>query len=469
MTNVLIYNRPWHFEQFEHLAREIWPGCQPISVSEHKSADPYGLSAAFYAAIETQRAGMRPDHLSEQDVADVILRCRLLRTLDIVTARKLVFAMDHAVEICLQKHQPVSALSITVDSYVIHLICLACRRRGIPFIGLIPSFVSGYFRITALGERTFIRAVEEAEAERIRDMLLRPEYKPDYLAQTPWGARKRAVRNWMRNLPKPLWFRARLLISGDRLNYHYMASQLIAQRYWSLWPQRYRGQRPERRGDLRGMDTNKPLVFLPLQMSPEATIDYWSTDTSWIDYENRVLSLLDTYRGSCIFLVKEHPNVLGFRTRGFYRRLKSRNNCVMIAPEVSSNDVLDMCDATVICTGTVGFEAALRGVPVYSDSRQHHLPESFVKPVAELKKLRTEHIGKTDVRFTATNRPDDESIQLTRAVLEGLLIGHLNFSKPWRHENEDDARNNTVAAHSIREFLAREDSLGIRGHKLAAT
>lgn len=430
MASILVYVRPWNSEQFQDLAGKIWQGYENILVSEHHAVDQHGLSEAFYRALSTISENTASPELSEADITDVILRCRLLRAQDIVTARKYVLAMNEAIKQIMDEHQPVATLSVTVDSYIIHLISLACQRRKIPFIGLVPTFVNGYFRITALGERVWSREVTVEEVTQVYKKLFRPDYRPSFLVQDPNAVRRTAIRRWMRNLPKPLWFSIKRRFTGDKLNYHYCATQLISSRYWSILPQSYQGVRPKKRTDLVPNSSSKPLIFLPLQMSPEATIDYWSTDTSWIDYETKVLKLLDEYRETTIFAVKEHPNVLGNRTKGFYKRLQERKNCILISPEFASNALIDMCDGVVICTGTVGFEAALRGLTVYSDSAPFHLENKNILSVNELD---SSSIGNHAVG-------ESDAMVMIKYLLEGLLPGNFindgSWNKNWqKHKN----------------------------------
>lgn len=443
MASTLVYVRPWNSEQFQDLASRIWPENENVLVSEHRSVDQHGLSAAFYRALPEITRDTASQHLSEAEIADVILRCRLLRAQDIATARQYVLAMNQAIEQLMDKHQPTAALSVTVDSYIIHLIHLACQRRGIPFIGLVPTFVNGYFRITAQGERVWSREVSDEEVNRVYKNLLRPDYKPSFLVQDPNAVRKAAIRSWMRNLPKPLWFATKRRLTGDRLNYHYCATQLIAGRYWSIFPQGYQGVRPRNRSDLVPSASTKPLIFLPLQMSPEATIDYWSTDPSWIDYESRIFKLLDDHRDTTIFAIKEHPNVLGNRTKGFYKRLREKENCILIAPEFASNALIDMCDGVVICTGTVGFEAALRGLSVFSDSAPFHLEPRNTHSLASL------------ASSSPKNEPVDEAqaLAMTKYLLEGLLPGRFINNGTWKKNDPSHIEVNTGVATHIRDYL----------------
>jgi capsule polysaccharide export protein KpsC/LpsZ len=75
---------------------------------------------------------------------------------------------------------------------------------------------------------------------------------------------------------------------------------------------------------------------------------------------------VDEYKNSFTFVIKEHPNVFGFRTNNFYSALINKANVILVNPEVSSNELIEACDYILVCTGTVGFESLLRGKPVIS-------------------------------------------------------------------------------------------------------
>ncbi|WP_417592037.1 hypothetical protein [Parasphingorhabdus sp.] len=418
---VLVYVRPWNMAQFSDLAQGIWPDVSQVHVSEHGAVDQGGLKTAFYAAYKHISEDLQPLCLAEDQIADILLRCRLLRSIPLRRARRLLLAAEQAIEEVLDHHKPRAMLSITVDSYILQIFYLACQRRNIPFYGLVPSFINGYFRLTAMGERVVARDVPQQEIDAVTEQLLSTSYKPDFLPKSSHALRTKARKLWRRNLVKPAYFEARRRLSGDPLNYHYWSTSITARRYWSLRIQDYDGCIPRNRTDLPTISLEKPLIFLPLQMSPEATIDYWSTDTSWIDYEARVLKLLKTTADSHTILVKEHPNLLGFRSPGFYRRLAECSNAILVDAGVSANQLIQISDGVIICTGTVGFEAALRGLPVYTNSAPFHLPDNVALPLEELAK-------------PCPARQNNITVQklMIRHVLEGLLPGEFINDGSWQ-------------------------------------
>ena len=442
LGDILLYARPWNKGQMLHLARCIWGAETSLDLmSEHRGADTCGLPAAFEAAYQNLGPDSAPQHLSEAEVADIVLRCRLLRSLAPSRAQRLLMAMENAISQVLTKTQPSIVMSITVDSYVIDLLALLCFKRGVQFIGLVPSFINGHFRISARGEHINSRLVSEAEIDSALANLEIMNYRPEFVVQTERELYRKMWRLWLRNLLKPLWFAMRRMTPGNAHNYHFWSSQIIATRFWQLFPSQYHGISGKAL-EAVAEDNGLPLIYLPLQMSPEATIDYWSSDTRWIDYEGFIVKLLRRYRKKWRFAVKEHPNLLGHRSRGFYNRLLAEPNCVMVSPSVNSNDVMSLCRGTVVCTGTAGFEGALRGKPVLSDSSPYYALNGTLLPLsaldADLPKL----------------KPDLEQRRALMAhVLSGTLPGRFINDGTWSADNAEHLAHSKEMAASIRGYL----------------
>ncbi len=445
MRTILTYVRPWNVEQFEHIANLVWPDAKIHSVSEHPSVDECGLKDSFYTQFKHADKLAASTRLSEELIADIILRCRLLRAIPEQKARRMVFAMEAAIRERLDKYKPEAILSITVDSYVLHLLDHIASEQKIDFIGLVPSFVNGYFRVTSQGEKNGKRAVQTSEIDATLSLLLKSGYKPNFLAGSTDIMRKRARKRWARNLIKPFWFRFKRLISGDPLNYHYYSTQIVAERYWSLTPHIYSDPKKEFEvASLQGA-RSRSHIFFPLQMSPEATIDYWSADNRWVEYEDNVLKIIEKYSDKVTFLIKEHPNVVGMRSGSFYKRLNDAKSCIIIPAQVDSNAVLLSSDGVLICTGTVGFEAALRGIPVYSESEPFHLQTSMMKPLADM------GAADPDAKIDTPSKVQTEAMAMY--LLEGLLSGHFINDGSWRKGNRSHIEANRVIANSLREYL----------------
>ncbi|MEQ5814550.1 hypothetical protein J3362_03435 [Marinobacter sp. NFXS11] len=439
---VLLYVRPWNLEQMEHLARGVWGQSAHLTLtSEHKSVDTSGLVAVFESEYK-HYDGEDLQYLSETESADIILRCRLLRSLPSSQTMRLLRSMESAVDRVLSENKPAAMLSVTVDSYVIDVFAHLCEQRGIPFIGLVPSFLKNHFRISTRGERVVSRKVSTEDIDRARENLIVDDYRPDFLVQSEREMRSQMRRLWFRNLPKPLWFYLRRVVTGEHLNYHFWSSQKTSSQYWSPWPRSFRGVSGSELAQL-AENPDLPLIYVPLQMSPEATIDYWSSDTRWIDYEVFLLDLIRRYRGRWRFIVKEHPNLLGFRSPDFYKRLRAEPNCTLVAPKIPSNDLVTLCDGLLVCTGTAGFEALLRGKPVISESAPYYAPHRAFLPFEAL----NGKLPQQDINAKAQNR-------LLEYSLEGMLPGRFVNNGTWDRNNAQHRAWSDEMAESLKRYLA---------------
>ncbi|MCP4974589.1 MAG: hypothetical protein GY931_00380 [Maribacter sp.] len=441
MSNVLIYVRPWNAKQMANLGQLVFKKSRVIPFSEHRGYDLTDYHSAFYALIERyRREGLfDADCLFDQsELADIVLRCRLLRSLDFEFSRLLVFAAASAINQCLQKYSPEFILSVTVDSYVIDILARLARRKNIEFIGLVPTFVDGYFRITERGEKKVNRTVSGEEVNKALSMLKAKEYKPQWLAANNSAIKKKAYRLWSRNLIKPAWFYVYSKFRKDPLNYHYIATSIVARQCFSFFPKLYSANDCAKK--INAALSRSPLVsvFLPLQMSPEATIDYWSSDTSWIDYEAKILKTVDEYKDKHVFVVKEHPNVFGFRSRSFYKQLQRKDNIILVNPEVPSNELIEVCDAVLVSTGTVGFESLLRGKPVISSSAPYYAVEDrFLNFDSCLEK-----------------KSSKEDYKLVEYLLSGFLPGTFVNDGTWSQEKHKSGNYNELVATSICDCLS---------------
>jgi len=447
-VSVLVYVRPWNRAQMDHLARGVWGDDSRISVmSEHGSVDGSGFWKGFHDAFKTLNTGATPHHFGPAEIEAIIGRCRLLRHLDLETAMRLLVAAERAVSTILDRTRPSFILSLTVDSYILDILARLGQQRAIPFIGIVPSFLTDHFRITTRGEGVHCRDVDEDMVKTTFANLAVADYRPDFLVSPGREARRRMWRMWIRNLPRPVWFALRRRLSGDRLNYHFWVSQIVARQFWTPWPQGYSGIGRHELDTLTPRYLGPPRVYLPLQMSPETTIDYWSADRRWINYENHILRLIRAHRGKACFVVKEHPNLVGFRSPGFYPRLAAEPNCTMVLPEVRSNDLVTLCDAVLVCTGSAGFEAAIRGKPVISDSAPYYAPEETLFPISTLE----------DGRFI-DKIPLELQNRMVKHLLERTLPGRFLNNGTWSARNPEHRAWSSTMAASIRQFLGSQDS-----------
>lgn len=134
------------------------------------------------------------------------------------------------------------------------------------------------------------------------------------------------------------------------------------------------------------LDPTKPLVFVMAHVFSDTPHTY--ADMLYTDYEEwleRTVLALD--RNPRInYLVKEHPTAdLYFeagKTAQLLERIGQRHR--LLKPDVHTQTVLSTAGAIVTCGGTIGIEAAVRGIPAVLAARPPYSGKGFTREHASI-------------------------------------------------------------------------------------
>lgn len=104
---------------------------------------------------------------------------------------------------------------------------------------------------------------------------------------------------------------------------------------------------------------DKKVILVTLHKQPEASVD-----VNGRYYENQLNSITNIWRimpNDFILLVKEHSNAIGDRNLKFYKNIKKLRNTYLVNHKADSHKLIDTCDAVFTISGTIAYEAALKG------------------------------------------------------------------------------------------------------------
>lgn len=423
---------PWSLEHYRFIAKELSLSANVSVLSGHPKCDQVGFFNRYLQILE-QEKGVRAMDATQEDL-DIILRCRLLRVVSKEDAIRHLGAARRAIAEVLDAQKPELILSETIDSYVMDALYAEAKVRGIPFIGLVPTFISGYFRVSARGEYVPSREVSDAEAAEVLDRLLQKSYRPDFIKSSDHKLMLYATGRWLRNLLKVPYFVLKRLNRLERFNYHNWATLLVSMEWMHAMPALFVGTTNWRD---RVAQSEKPVIYVPLQMFPEATVDYWCEDLEAIDYHAYLLRLLEHLGHHFTLLVKEHPNVLGYRNPRLYRQLMALPSVVLAPTTANSHDLIEAANTVLVWTGSVGFEAAIRGKPVLTTCRPYYQNGPLFRHVD----LAT---SADDINgfMRAVGTVDLEATRrlMIKHILSGTLPGRYIIDGSWNSNNPDHVR-----------------------------
>ena len=168
-------------------------------------------------------------------------------------------------------------------------------------------------------------------------------------------------------------------------------------------------------------------------------------DTDQIHIIKRVAQSLPV--GMLVY-VKEHPQMVKYRPRRYYKELKKIPNVKLIRPELSGFELIRHAKLITIISGAAGWEATLLGKPVITFGEFFYNALSFVKhsrTPEELPQLVSQQL--TDSGFS-----EEELVRFVAALFEDSA--EVDLLHVW--EREGDASKVRVALKSMADVLAKK-------------
>ena len=386
----------------------------------------------------------------EDACAEIILRCRVLRSLERGLALRMIGSMAQAIECAFDELDPRLVLTFTIDRYVMDVMERTARARGIDFLEMTASIIPNEVMFMRRGQPVWLREPSDQHIEAATRELCKVDFAPTYVR----NARKFSTWQFWRVFGyfalRGGFFNILRFLRRDPFNSHYLdalkrlkhkvrpgdvAALELLDRNWEA----RLGEEPRER-----------RVFMGLQLFPEASMDYWLKSPDMLAHDDVVLRYCEVLgeAGYRIF-VKDHPLQFGFRQRELFERLSKLPSVILVPYEVPANLLIRECAISVTFTGTIGFQAALSGLcsvvtePYYATERHFLQIRSFDEIgglVERLKQWRpldaTPAVRREIVRnlaaisvegdyFTCLNF--DPENQASREAVEGLARSLNNF------------------------------------------
>lgn len=431
---ILCHVGPWCVEQYRTIAMGVDKNAEIQIVSGFKKLDETRLVEKYYDYVSFyNKQELDVDQLYKENL-DIVLRCRLLRSLIEKDSVVHVLAMRRAIQEILDAQKPDLIISETIDQFLMDILYIEAKNRKIPFFGLVITFVNGYYRFSAKGEFNIARDVTEDEVYKVLALLENKAYKPKFVKQSLLSTSLSPYKQWAKNIARIPYFFVKRLLTGERYNYHYWASLRTSIDNFSILP-----QTGFNHNNWQALikDTERKQIFIPLQYYPEATIEYWCASLSVIDYEKLLFETVERLSKDFCVIIKEHPNVVGLRSKAFYKQLDSIENVIICPAAENSNQIIDAVDAVLVWTGSVGFESALRGKPVLSLCDPYYASGRSFKLITY--KTPNKEIANFIQNFRDLN--EQEKFEMVAYLLRGIVPGKYKNDWSWSNASREDVNS----------------------------
>lgn len=403
-------------------------------LSDLRGDGDYSLVDDFNRFMQTgDPAKVALDRFGEAGCADIILRCRSLRSLKRDLALRMIGGMTQAIELAFDRLDPRLVLTFTMDRYVMDVMDRVGRARGIDFIEMTASIIPDQIFFHRRGRLVPLKEPSAEELSQATDALCSGDFAPVYVKNARDFSKKRFWKVFGYFALRGAFFDVWRYVKRDRYNIHYIDALkrrkhkvrprdvVVLDLLRKDWRERLDAVPKERR------------VFCGLQLFPEASLDYWLKSYDMLRHDDVIVRYCEVLgaAGYHIF-VKDHPLQFGFRQRELFERLSKLSYVTCVPYDVSANFLLDQCEVSVTFTGTIGFQAALAGLCSIVTEPYYATDENFLQ-VREFDEID----GIVD-RIAQWRRPDDLDAARRQIVRKLASAGAAGNYFTWKDFDPND-------------------------------
>lgn len=385
---------------------------------------------------------------------DIIRRCRVLRNLEKSKALNMIGSMWLVFDEIVRKEQPKLVVSFIIDRYLLDVLNRVLESYGIPFIGMTASIVPDQVMFMSRGKLIPVREPEMDEIEQSRKQLLNDSFAPSYVKSSKKFSRSLYWKTFLYFKLRGIAFQFIRYLNRDKLNLHYLDALNFLEHKPRLldykvlnylnegWEQRLNETLKEKR------------VFLPLQLLPEASLDYWLDDLSLLDNDKVILEISRVLgdAGYTVF-IKDHPLQFGFRKRGVIQKLMKLPHVVIVPYDIPATRLIKECNITITFTGTVGFQSVLAGAcsivsGAYYSDEEHFVHFNCLSDIASLPE-KIAQFKKGQTQSISDNAIDG----LLAKVLAASAPGDLFTFRKFDRTNAEHVRRVQPLVDSLNKYL----------------
>lgn len=175
-------------------------------------------------------------------------------------------------------------------------------------------------------------------------------------------------------------------------------------------------------------DPHENFAFYPLHYEPEIAISLFAP--FFTDQIHLIKLVARSLPVGYKLYVKEHPAMVVYRPRSYYKELKKILNVKLINPAISSFEILPHAKLVTTITGTAGWEAVLLKKPVITFGDVFYNQLSFVKNCRTPEQLA--HVVKEQIENF--QHSEDELLCLISALFEESAKLPLQYL--WEQETD---------------------------------
>jgi len=184
-------------------------------------------------------------------------------------------------------------------------------------------------------------------------------------------------------------------------------------------------------------DPQADFAFFPLHYEPEVSLLLQAP--YYTDQAHLIQQIAKSLPVQMTLYVKEHPTMVEYRTRRFYKELKKMPNVKLLPPTMTSYEILPHAKLIVTITGTSAWEGTFLKKPVIAFGHWFYNTLPFIKYCKEIEQL--PFLIKEQLEDFAFD--EEALLDFIAAIFEESV--EVDLYDVWNHPEDRGAQKDAVA------------------------
>jgi hypothetical protein len=384
----------------------------------------------------------------ELDYREIIMRDRYLRYIELNIAKKLINLVWTYVVDLFSARQYDGYIGIPVDNYIQHLIVKACYKFNVKAISPVHSPLPYKARVTNLGEYIKVRDADMDEVNEIYELLSNNNFRPVWLSKNRTTIK--ILKMYLKERVKKIMFEFLKLKNSDPYSFHYNCIYPMkgAITVHSLDVLKVKSLYVSNLNKIQEKAKNfKKVAYLVLQFNPEASINYLIPDNRFSQYDLLMDRIMDSTPSDTLIIVKEHPDIYGYRRYDFYKKFLNRKNVMLVDVNIQTSTMFNLADYIFVTgSSSTGIEGVIKDKTIISFGGAFYGHENNcihqIKDFDEIKNL--------EKYLVVIKSTKDEKLAFIKTILDNTFnINYEGLVRSIKINHE----SNVKATQTILEFM----------------
>lgn len=432
MKKILVFTRPFTSEFTKYYSKHNY--FEIDYISDFKFHTKLDVMKFVYENFED---ALEEEKYDELNYSEIIMRDRYLRFVELNISKKLINLVWEYINSIFEMNKYIAYIGMPVDNYIQHLLVKACLKFNVKAISPVHSPLPHRARITNLGEYIKVRDSGDEEINEIYELLSNKKFRPIWLSKN--RTNNKIIKLYIKERIKKIIFKFLKFKNSDPYSFHYNCIYPMkgAITIHSLDVLRVRSLFIDNLDLVKEKAKKyKQVAYLALQFNPEASINYLIPDNRFSQYDLMIQRIMDNLPKDTLLLVKEHPDIYGYRRFDFYKKFLNKENVMLLDVNIQTSIVFELANYILVSgSASTGIEGVIKDKTIISFGGAFYgYQNNYIHQINNFDEIY--NLEKYFIPITLTK---EDKLKFIKIILDNTI--NLNYEGLVRSSSKNHAAN----------------------------